>query len=164
MTFHSPSIKTWSFSCLLFSVRRNTHRSGDDIKISNLPHPLDPTGNQYLVNSSLQVRNRGMYFPKGYGGNSKSDTPPISLASASLASTSLASSSLAPGSLTSGTLPPFSISQTGIGTPNFYRTTPPPRIVLGNVHAGVSGASQTVNHSVLNGWNSVNVCGSMSSG
>ena len=145
-------------------MRRHTQRPGEDIKISNLPFPLDPTfGNQYLGNNS-QPRNQGMYLPKSYGSAPKSDTPPITLPSASLASTSIASTPYALGSSASATLPPFSISQTGIGTPNFYRNTPPPRILSGNAPTGGSGTGQTLNNSLLNGWNHVNVCGSLSSG
>lgn len=135
-------------------MKRITQRFGEEFRISNLPQPSDPL--QYPQSCVQSNLNQGMYLSKGYGNTSKSDVSSNPLGS-SLAPTSLVSAPLA-----SASLPPFNINQTGIGTANFYRNTPPPRIVLGNVTPGVSGPSQALNSSLLNGWNHGNACSSLS--
>lgn len=127
-------------------------RSGDEFRISNLPPPSEPFQNSQTC--MLSHLNQGMYLSKGYGNTSKSEVYSNPLGT-TVAPTSLVSAPLA-------SLPPFNINQTGIGTANFYRNTPPPRIVLGNVTPGVPGSSQTANSSFLNGWNHGNVCASQS--
>lgn len=131
-------------------VRRATQHFGEDLKISSLPPPVDPA---FVTQQSFPNQSQGMYLPKSYGTSSKSDV-------SSVPSVPLVTSLSAPGVGLSA----FNIGQTGIGTANFYRNTPPPRILFGNVAAGVSGASQPLNQSLSNGWNHPNVGGAMSSG
>ncbi|XP_026275264.1 meiosis regulator and mRNA stability factor 1 isoform X2 [Frankliniella occidentalis] len=142
-------------------VRRLPQRFGEDLKISNLPLPQDL--NHYSQIGSTPSTSQGMYLSKGFGNGSKIDGVTSSLASSASLASSIGSTSLA-GNLSNSALP-FNISQTGIGTANFYKNTPPPRIVLGNVPSTVSKPSHSLNQSVMNGWNhGINAGGSLSSG
>ncbi|XP_034248491.1 meiosis regulator and mRNA stability factor 1 isoform X2 [Thrips palmi] len=134
-------------------VKRTNHRFGEEFRISNLPQLSEPV--QY-PQTCLSNLNQGMYLSKGFGNSSKPDASSNTLGS-SVAPTSLVSAPSA-----SASLAHFNINQTGIGSANFYRNTPPPRIVLGNVTSGVSGTSQTLNSSLLNGWHHGSLGASMS--
>ncbi|KAK3909373.1 Meiosis regulator and mRNA stability factor 1 [Frankliniella fusca] len=143
-------------------VRRLTQRLGEDLKISNLPPPVDLSYFNHLSQiAAIPNISQGMYLSKGFGNGSKIDGISSSLATSASMAPSMGSTPLGANQSINATLPSFNISQTGIGTANFYRNTPPPRIVLGGVPSGVS----TSNPQSLNGLNQgINAGGSLASG